>query len=136
MPLMRAAALLLLTLAFPACGAPPTAAPQYVRAWRTVGTWEGSGNALMGNINSETGQFRITWNSHPEAAAGPGVFKLLVRSAVSGRTLDVITDGPGDSRGTADFADAPRVYDFQVDARGATWTVTVEEAYAAPAATP
>jgi hypothetical protein len=136
MPLMRVAALLLLTAGLAACGAPPAApAPRYVRAWRTVGTWEGSGNALMGNVNSETGQFRITWDSRP-AAAAPGAFTLIVRSAVSGRTLDVIADGPGDSRGTADFVDTPRVYDFQVDANGAQWTVTVEEAYAAPAATP
>ena len=129
----RAAAILLCTLAAAGCGGPPTAAaPQYVRAWRTVGTWEGRGNALMGNINSETGQFRITWQSRPEASAAPGAFKLLVRSAVSGRTLDVVTDGSGDSRGTTEFTDTPRVYDFQVDASGAQWTVTVEEAYAAP----
>lgn len=135
---MRAPALCLLLalLGSTACAPPPPPPPRYVRAWRTVGHWQGTSNALMGNINSETGQFRITWDSRADDAASPGRFALIVRSAVSGRTLDTITDGAGDSRGTTEFTDTPRVYDFQVDAVGAQWTVTVEEAYAAPAPRP
>ena len=134
---MRALALLpVLAVAAAACGTAPSPAPHYVRAYRTVGTWQGTSNALMGNVNSETGQFRITWESRAEAPTAPGAFKLIVRSAVSGRTLDVITDGAADSRGTTDFADTPRVYDFEVAAAGAQWSVTVEEAYAAAAPKP
>jgi hypothetical protein len=127
----RAPVAVLIVLLAGCRGPTPDPPPQYVHAWRTVGTWQGSGNALMGNINSETGQFRITWDSRP-AAAAPGTFRLIVRSAISGRTLDEIVAGAGGSRGTTEFTDTPRVYDFQVDASDVQWTVTVEEAYAAP----
>ena len=53
----RLPAVLLGVVCAGACGAPPaTSTPAVVRAYRPVGTWQGRGNSLMGNVNSETGQ--------------------------------------------------------------------------------
>jgi hypothetical protein len=94
---------------------------------RLVGSWEGTGDKTIGFV-SETGCFRINWKTRDEPAAN-GTFRLTVRSAISGRPIQVIADHRGNGSGTVDFKDDPRMYDFLVDSAGLSWSFTVQEIY-------
>jgi len=109
-----------------ACGRPAPPAPRTVAVTRPAGTWQGRGDSTIG-FPSESGQFRITWETHGEQPAGAGRFRLTVHSAVSGRAMEVLVDQQGEQRGSADFADLPRVYDFMIASANVDWTVSVEE---------
>src|SRR4030095_6787835 len=86
-----------------------------VSVTRPVGSWQGRGTATVGDIPSETGRFRITWQTSNESAPGLGTFKLTLRSAISGRTLGIVADHKGVGTGTADYDEGPRTYDFLVE---------------------
>ena len=94
---------------------------------RTVGSWEGRGTRTVGDVPSETGRFRIYWQTTNESPAGAGTFKLTLRSAISGRTIGIVADTKGTSRGTADFDEGPRTYDFLVESANVDWAFRVEE---------
>jgi len=156
-PLMTGAvALLPLTLLAPACkssSGPPSR--ELVAVARQVGSWEGTGNRTIGFV-SETGCFRINWktrNQHPASRGAErgsrtgattaralrggvvagvvesGTFRLTVRSAISGRPIQVIADHRGPGSGSVDFNDDPRLYDFLVDSTNVHWAFTVEELF-------
>lgn len=92
-----------------------------------MGSWQGRGTASVGDIPSETGRFRITWTTSNESPAGKGVFKLTLRSAISGRTLAIVADHQGTGTGTADYDEGPRTYDFLVESEHVDWHFRVEE---------
>lgn len=121
---------------------PQTRGPQAIVAvTRPVGAWQGRGTATVGDVPSETGRFRITWQTANESPAGSGTFKLTLRSAISGRTLAIVADHTGVGAGTADFDEGPRTYDFLVESANVDWKFQVEEtsgafANASPAAVP
>jgi hypothetical protein len=117
-----------------ACHTQPSAPVHTSVVWRRVGAWQGTGTQTLGDVNSETGRFRITWEARDERPAGAGTFRLTVRSAISGRNLEVVVDHRGVGSGVATFADGPRIYDFIVDSSNVAWSFTVEESYDAPVA--
>jgi hypothetical protein len=118
-------------LLFPSCR-PPNGSPRHVvTASRPVGSWQGTGSKSVGDINSDTGRFHITWETRREQPAQQGSFKLTIRSAVSGRPLQVAVDHRGDGRGEVDFADAGRIYDFLIESDGVEWSFSVVELYEA-----
>ena len=94
---------------------------------RPVGSWQGRGTATVGDIPSETGRFRIIWETSNESPAGAGTFKLTLRSAISGRTLGIVADHKGVGTGTADYDEGPRTYDFLVESTNVDWKFRVEE---------
>jgi hypothetical protein len=98
-----------------------------VAVTRPVGSWQGRGTATVGDIPSETGRFRIVWETTNESPAGTGRFKLTMRSAISGRTLGIVADHQGTGTGTADYDEGPRTYDFLVESANVDWTFRVEE---------
>ena len=102
-----------------------------VTASRPVGSWQGTGTKSVGDINSDTGRFHITWETRREQPAGQGTFKLTVRSAVSGRPLQVVVDHRGEGSGEVDFADMGRIYDFLVESEHLEWSFWVTEVYEA-----
>jgi hypothetical protein len=106
-------------------------ARKVITARRPVGSWQGAGSKSVGDINSDTGRFHITWETRGEQPAGQGTFKLTVRSAVSGRPLQVVVDHRGVGKGEVDFADAGRIYDFLVDSKNIEWSFSVIELYEA-----
>lgn len=121
------AAALLLTSCRPTTGS----ARRVVTASRPVGSWQGTGSKSVGDINSDTGRFHITWETRQEQPAGQGTFKLTLRSAVSGRPLQVLVDRRGAGRGEVDFADAGRIYDFLIESQNIEWSFSVVELYEA-----
>ena len=105
----------------------PSEPQQIVAVTRPVGSWQGRGTATVGDIPSETGRFRITWQTSNESAPGLGTFKLTLRSAISGRTLGIVADHKGVGTGTAEYDEGPRTYDFLVESANVDWSFRVEE---------
>lgn len=97
---------------------------------RQLGSWSGKGSTTLGFV-SESGSFRITWKAQNEDNARPGAFQLTLRSGISGRPMKVIADHTGASGGSVEFGDDPRMYEFLVESTGVTWSIAVEETFAA-----
>ncbi len=107
---------------------PAASTPQdIVAVTREVGAWQGQGTATVGDIPSETGRFRIHWETANESPAGAGTFRLTMRSAISGRPLHVVVDHKGVGAGTADYDEGPRTYDFLVESANLDWKFRVDE---------
>ncbi len=107
--------------------AKPSGPQEIVAVTRPVGSWQGRGTATVGDIPSDTGRFRIYWQTTNESPAGTGTFKLTMRSGVSGRTIGIVADHKGTGSGTADYDEGPRTYDFLVESTGVDWSFRVEE---------
>ncbi|HEX6165127.1 MAG TPA: hypothetical protein VFZ31_17300 [Vicinamibacterales bacterium] len=109
------------------CRSKPSEAPGLVSVTREVGSWSGRGTSTVGDVNSDTGQLRITWQTTNESPAGAGRFKLTLRSGVSGRTIAVVADHNGVGTGTVETDEGPRTYDFLVESANVDWSFRVEE---------
>jgi hypothetical protein len=109
------------------CSAKPSEPQSIVAVTRQVGSWSGRGSTTVGDVNSETGRLRITWQTTNESPSGSGRFKLTLRSGVSGRTIAVVADHQGVGAGTIDTDEGPRTYDFLVDSANVDWSFKVEE---------
>jgi len=109
------------------CSSKPAQTPPLVSVTRQVGSWHGRGTATVGDVNSDTGRLRITWQTTNEAPAGSGHFKLTLRSGVSGRTIAVVADHRGVGTGTVETDEGPRTYDFLVESANVDWSFRVEE---------
>jgi hypothetical protein len=109
------------------CAPPPSDPRPIVSVTRPVGEWQGRGTQTVGDIPSETGRFRIIWETTNESPPGTGRFKLTLRSAISGRTIGIVADHQGNGTGTAEYDDGPRTYDFLVESANVEWKFRVEE---------
>lgn len=109
------------------CGSPPSEPRPIVAVTRTVGSWSGRGTRTVGDVPSETGRFRIHWDTRNESPAGAGTFKLTLRSAISGRTIGIVADHKGTGAGMAEYDEGPRTYDFLVESANVDWSFRVEE---------
>lgn len=109
------------------CSPKPSDPQQVVAVTRPVGSWQGRGTVTVGDIPSETGRFRITWQTTNESPSGRGRFKLTLRSAISGRTLGIVADHVGTGAGTVEYDEGPRTYDFLVESADVDWSFQVEE---------
>ena len=118
---------LALALCLSSCSPAPTKPQDIVAVTREVGAWQGRGSATVGDIPSETGRFRIHWETTNQSPAGAGTFKLMMRSAISGRTLQLVVDHKGVGAGTADYDEGPRTYDFLVESANLDWKFRVDE---------
>ena len=112
---------------FQGCRSQPSEPQPIVAVTRVVGSWSGRGTRTVGDVPSETGRFRILWQTSNESAPGAGRFKLTLRSAISGRTIGIVADTTGMGSGTAHFDEGPRTYDFLVESANVDWTFRVEE---------
>jgi hypothetical protein len=96
--------------------------------WRRLGSWSGRGTVQTENFTSDTGAFRVHWETRNETEAGTGRLKVVFRSGDSGRDIIDAVDASGVGRGTAEVSgDRPRWYYLGIDSANLEWTVTVEE---------
>ena len=105
---------------------PPPA--REVSIWHKVGSWSGRGNIQTETFTSDTGAFRVTWETRNETAPGAGRLYAVFRSGDSGREImdAVKTQGPG--RGIEYVsAERPRWYYLSVDSANVDWAITVDE---------
>ena len=111
------------------CGAPPPEpARKEVVVWKQLGSWSGRGNAQTESFVGLTGSLRMRWRTTQGDPKGPGRFKLILQSAISGRALQEPVDEEGPGEGTAYAADDPRVFHILVESANLDWSFTVEEA--------
>ena len=124
-----AIAWLMLMLSMGACRLPDAApAPAArVQTWRQFGAWSGRTAMQTESIPSDTGRFRVHWETRADGARGRGRFKLASHSAISGRQIQLGVDHEGAGSGSVEFSDDPRLYFFTVEASDVEWSFTVEE---------
>jgi len=115
-----------LSLSLPACRSTPAAPEPRDAVPRQVGTWQGAGDRTLG-FDSQSGRFRILWETRPEAGDGDGRFRLTVQSGVSGRPLQEVVNHRGAGQGSLNFEDDPRLYQLLIESDGLLWSVTVDE---------
>ena len=109
------------------CTSKPSEPKPIVAVTRQVGSWSGRGTTTVGDVNSESGRLRISWQTTNEEPAGAGRFKLTLRSGVSGRTIAIVADHKGTGAGTLETDEGPRTYDFLVESANVDWSFKVEE---------
>ena len=96
--------------------------------WKRVGTWSGRGDRQTESFTSDTGGFRVQWESSNESPPGAGRLKVVFRSGDSGRPIIEAVDARGNGRGTEEVAgDRPRWYFLTIESVNVDWTLTVEE---------
>ncbi|MCC7032044.1 MAG: hypothetical protein IT179_04325 [Acidobacteria bacterium] len=120
------ALLIALLLSALACRSTPAAPEPRIAVPRQVGTWQGSGDRTIG-FDSQSGRFRIVWETRPEAGVADGRFRLTVQSGVSGRPLQEVVNQRGAGQGSLNFEDDPRLYQLLVESGGLHWSVAVDE---------
>jgi len=111
------------------CGSGYTAVEKpTIVEWKRVGSWSGRGNRQTESFTSDTGGFRVHWETANESPAGGGRLKVVFRSGDSGRDIVEAVDAHGVGRGTEDVAgDRPRWYFLTIESANIDWMVTVEE---------
>jgi hypothetical protein len=121
---------LLLAVSLLAAGCEPTPAPQpptRVIAWKRLGSWSGRANLQTETFMSDTGSFRVHWETKNESPAGAGRLKVAFRSGDSGRVIIDAVDCRGLCSDTAYVGDQVRWYYLTIDAQDIELSVTVEE---------
>jgi hypothetical protein len=111
-----------------ACGSGYTAVEKPATVgWKRVGSWSGRGNRQTESFTSDTGGFRVQWETRNEKPQGAGTFKVVFRSGDSGREIIDAVDVRGVGQGTTEVGDRPRWYFLTIESANIDWTVTVEE---------
>ena len=121
--------LLLTLLLVGACHSEPSR-PQTkeVVVWRQVGSWSGRGDKQTETFTSDTGGFRVHWDTKHEAPPDAGRLRVVFRSGDSGREIIEAIDARGAGSGTEEVAaERPRWYYLTIESANVDWTVTVDE---------
>jgi hypothetical protein len=124
-PLVAAAA-----IGAAACRSQPSAAPppsHEVAIWREVGAWSGRGNAQTESFMSDTGGFRVRWETTNETKPGGGVLKVVFRSGDSGRPIIEAVDVRGEGHDAQEVADNVRWYFLTIESANVDWSVHIDE---------
>jgi hypothetical protein len=99
-----------------------------VSIWRKVGSWSGRGNIQTETFTSDTGAFRVTWETRNETAPGAGRLYAVFRSGDSGREIMDAVKTQGVGRGVEHVsAERPRWYYLSIDSANVDWAITVDE---------
>jgi len=108
--------------------APPGAAARQVVVWKTIGSWSGRGSRQTEAFTSDTGGFRVRWETKNAAHRGAGHLHVIFRSGDSGREIIDAVDVRGEGRDVAEVsAERPRWYYLTIDSADVDWTVAVDE---------
>jgi hypothetical protein len=69
--------------------------PTRIVAWKRLGSWSGHANMQTETFMSDTGSFRVHWETKNESPAGNGTLKVAFRSGDSGRVIIDAVDRRG-----------------------------------------
>ena len=106
---------------------PPKAPARDVVIWREVGAWSGRGNIQTETFTSDTGGFRVRWETRNESTPGAGRLKVVFRSGDSGRPIIEAVDARGVGHDEEEVADNVRWYFLTIESTNVDWTVHVDE---------
>ena len=117
------------TVAAAACRsqAPPKPPGRDVIIWKEVGAWSGRGNIQTETFTSDTGGFRVRWETRNESTPGAGRLKVVFRSGDSGRPIIEAVDARGVGHDEEEVADNVRWYFLTIESTNVDWTVHVDE---------
>jgi|SRR5262245_37830684 len=110
-----------------ACRSQSAPAPKEVVIWKPVGSWSGHGNIQTETFTSDTGGFRVRWETKNETKPGAGRLKVVFRSGDSGRPIIDAVDVRGIGRDETEVADNVRWYFLTIESADVDWTVQVDE---------
>lgn len=121
-------ACLLALILLSGCREKPPPATQAVVVWKPIGTWSGHGDKQTETFTSDTGGFRVHWETTNEKPAGAGRLRVVFRSGDSGREIIEAIDAHGAGSGIEEVAaDRPRWFYITIESASVDWTVTVDE---------
>ena len=105
----------------------PPPPPQAVVVWKPIGSWSGRGDRQTETFTSDTGGFRVHWETANETASA-GRLKVVFRSGDSGREIIEAIDARGAGGGLEEVAaERPRWYYLTIESADADWKVSVDE---------
>jgi hypothetical protein len=107
--------------------APETRQVREVDVWKRIGQWSGRGDVQTETFTSDTGGFRVRWETRNENPPGTGTFKVIFRSNDSGRPIIEAVDVHGVGHATTEVADIVRWYFVTVESAHVDWTLTIDE---------
>lgn len=113
-----------------ACQSPPAAEPApavRIVSWKHLASWTGRGSMQTETFLSDTGSFRIQWETKNASGPGAGTLKVAFRSGDSGRIIIDAVDQKGVGDGISEVGDMVRWYYLSIDSANVDWSVTVEE---------
>jgi hypothetical protein len=106
----------------------PRPQPQAVVVWKPIGSWSGRGDKQTETFTSETGGFRVHWETSHEAPGGGGRLRVVFRSGDSGREIIDAIDARGAGSGVEEVAaDRPRWFYITMESANVDWKVAVDE---------
>ena len=112
----------------PACQSRPDPPGRGSASWRQVGSWHGRGDAQTENFTSDTGAFRIAWETRNETTPGAGRLYAVFRSGDSGREIMDAVNVRGVGHGVEQAAaERPRWYYLTIESANVDWAITVDE---------
>ena len=128
----RTIAALAVLLATTGCrsSAPPQPAAKDVVVWKTVGSWSGRGNTQTETFTSDSGGFRVRWETKNPVRPDAGHLHVVFRSGDSGREIiDAVNerDVGADHDAAEVSAERPRWYYLTIESADVDWTVAVDE---------
>ena len=106
----------------------PRPAPQPGVAWKPIGNWSGRGDRQTESFTSDTGGFRVHWETTNEGPTGGGRIRVVFRSGDSGREIIEAIDARGAGGGVEEVAaERPRWYYLTIESANVDWKVAVDE---------
>jgi hypothetical protein len=127
MRVVRAIVAFCALLAAGACRSDRPPGGKEVVIWKEVGSWTGRGNAQTETFTSDTGGFRVRWETRHETKPGAGMLKVVFRSGDSGRPIIEAVDVRGVGRDAEEVADNVRWYYLTIESADVDWSVSVDE---------
>jgi ABC-type glycerol-3-phosphate transport system substrate-binding protein len=110
------------------CRSEPPPQPKEVLIWHQVGAWSGRGDKQTETFTSDTGGFRVHWETTNESPGAAGRLRVVFRSGDSGREIIEAIDAHGAGSGVEEVAaERPRWYYITIESANVDWTVTVDE---------
>ena len=128
---MKIARAVATAIALSSCGPPPSPPPAAeVVVWKEVGSWSGRGNFQSESFTSDTGGFRVRWETKNAPGSRAGHLHVIFRSGDSGREIIDAVNEPhvGNDSDVAEVsAERPRWYYLTIDSAEVDWSVIVDE---------
>jgi hypothetical protein len=121
-------AVLAAAVAVTACRSHPQPETKEVVIWHQIGTWSGRGDKQTETFTSDTGGFRVHWETKNESQSAGGLLRVVFRSGDSGREIIEAIDAHGAGGGVEEVAaERPRWYYLTIESVNVDWTVAVDE---------
>ena len=99
-----------------------------VVVWKPLGSWSGHGNVQTETFTSDSGGFRVHWETANAPRPDAGRLRVVFRSGDSGREIIEAIDARGSGSGVEEVAaERPRWYYLTIESADVDWKVAIDE---------